>query len=133
MKTKLCLLFTILSLFVTLHQAFAQEVRFFRISGPAATVIKGLSSDGTMIWTNAQPGTNYIIQTSFSLHGNTNWVDYVQIPVTNRVSTNLIFDVNPPTGMAFIPAGSFMMGDSLDDEADAIPINATVSAFCRTP
>ena len=130
MKTKLCLLFTILPLFVALHQTFAQEARFFRISGPAATVIMVLSPDGTMIWTNAQSDTNYLIQTRSSLHGNTNWVDYVQIPVTNRVSTNQIFDVNPPTGMAFIPAGSFMMGDSLDGEADAIPTNATVSAFC---
>jgi formylglycine-generating enzyme required for sulfatase activity len=56
-------------------------------------------------------------------------VDYVQIPVTNGVNTNLIFAFNPPAGMALIPAGSFTMGDTLDGESDAIPKNATVSAF----
>jgi formylglycine-generating enzyme required for sulfatase activity len=34
-----------------------------------------------------------------------------------------------PSGMALIPAGSFTMGDTLDDEGDAIPISVTVSAF----
>jgi formylglycine-generating enzyme required for sulfatase activity len=32
-------------------------------------------------------------------------------------------------GMAFIPAGSFTMGDTLDGESDAVPIGVTVSAF----
>jgi formylglycine-generating enzyme len=35
-----------------------------------------------------------------------------------------------PPGMALIPAGAFLMGDSLDGETDAIPvISVTVSAF----
>src|SRR6202034_2320871 len=32
-------------------------------------------------------------------------------------------------GMAFIPAGEFTMGDTLDGESDAIPTNVYVSAF----
>jgi formylglycine-generating enzyme required for sulfatase activity len=31
--------------------------------------------------------------------------------------------------MALIPAGTFTMGDTLDGEADALPVNVTVSAF----
>ena len=34
-----------------------------------------------------------------------------------------------PPGMAFIPAGAFTMGDSLDGWSDATPISTTVSAF----
>ena len=33
------------------------------------------------------------------------------------------------TGMVLIPAGTFMIGDTLDGESDAIPTNVTVSAF----
>ena len=36
---------------------------------------------------------------------------------------------NDMDGMAFIPAGSFTMGDTVDGESDAIPTNVTVSAF----
>jgi hypothetical protein len=45
----------------------------------------------------------YTIQTVSSLPGGTNWVDYVQIPVTNDVNTNLLIAFNPPAGMALIP------------------------------
>jgi formylglycine-generating enzyme required for sulfatase activity len=34
-----------------------------------------------------------------------------------------------PQGMAVIPEGTFMMGDSLDGSADAVPVSTTVSAF----
>jgi formylglycine-generating enzyme required for sulfatase activity len=56
-------------------------------------------------------------------------VDYVRIPTTIGVSTNQLVDFNPPAGMAFIPAGAFIMGDTLDGESDAIPTNVYVSAF----
>jgi uncharacterized repeat protein (TIGR03803 family) len=60
-----------------------------------------------------------------------------QNTVTNPISGPQMFfrlsqysnNTNPPPGLAFIPAGSFMMGDTLDGEADAIPTNVTVSAF----
>ena len=56
-------------------------------------------------------------------------MDYVQVPVTNSVNTNLLIDFNPPAGMALIPAGAFTMGDALDGYSDAVPVSVTVSAF----
>ena len=89
------------------------------LAGPAATTITAFRPDGTLVWSNALAGTNYTVQTATSLPGGTNWVDYVQLPVTNGVNTNRVIDLNPPSGMALIPAGSFQMGDNLDGESDA--------------
>ena len=105
----------------------AQDARFFRISGPAATTITAFRPDGTLVWSNALAGTNYTVQTCLSLPGGTNWVDYVQLPVTNGVNTNQIIDLNPPSGMALIPAGSFTMGDNLDGELAMPPFTRFMS------
>jgi formylglycine-generating enzyme required for sulfatase activity len=129
LKNKLRYLFITLALLAGTHQATAQETRFFRISGPAVTKITAFRPDGMLVWSNALAGTNYTVQTVTSLQGGTNWLDYVQIPVTTRVNTNQLVAFNPPTGMAFIPAGIFTMGDTLDGESDAIPTNVTASAF----
>src|SRR5437016_11110363 len=107
MKSKLHSLFIVLALLAGINQAAAQGARFFRISGPAATTIMPFNPDGTVVWSNALAGTNYTIQTVSSLNGGSNWVDYVQIHVTNSISTNLLIDFNPPAGMALIPAGVF--------------------------
>ena len=111
--------------------AQAQGTRFFRISGPAATEIIAFRSDGSLVWSNALTPTNYFVQTATSLTGGTNWVDYVQIPVTQAVNTNLVTAFNPPTGMSFVPAGLFTIGDTVDSNywADAAPTNVYVSAF----
>jgi len=124
-------LLIILALLASVHQAAAQSAQFFRISGPTATTITAFRPDGSLVWSNAQPGTNYTIQTVSSLPGGTNWVDYVQIPVTNGVNTNLLISFNPPAGMALIPAGVFTIGNSIGDSgiSDANPTNVTVSAF----
>jgi sulfatase modifying factor 1 len=111
----------------------AQDARFFRISGPAATTITALRPDGTLVWSNALAGTNYTVQTCLSLPGGTNWVDYVQLPVTNGVNTNRVIDYHPPTGMALIPAGSFTMGNCMntnEGNSDELPLHTVyVSAF----
>jgi len=130
MKTKFYYYFIALALLAGINQAAAQGTRFFRISGPAATAITEFRPDGTLVWSNALPGTNYTVQTVSSLPGGTNWVDYVQLPVTNGVNTNRLIAFNPPAGMAFIPAGCFTMGNTLDGNIyDATPISVTVSAF----
>src|ERR1039458_9181466 len=106
MKLSLCAL--------TLGTVAAQGAQFFRIAGPAATKITAFRPDGTLVWSNAQAGATYTIQTVAFLPGGTNWVDYVQISATNRVNTNLLIAFLPPAGMALIPPGSFTMGDALD-------------------
>jgi formylglycine-generating enzyme len=123
------LLFSIMLLLSGIHQAAAQGTQFFRISGPAAATIIAFRPDGTLVWSNALAGTNYTVQTVTTLPGGTNWVDYVQLPVTQGVNTNQIVAFNPPVGMALIPAGVFTMGDTLDGESDATSTNVYVSAF----
>jgi formylglycine-generating enzyme required for sulfatase activity len=117
-KSKYCIPFIELALFAGAYQATAQGARFFRIFGPTATKIIAFRPDGSLVWTNAQPGTNYIVQTVAALPGGTNWVSSVQLAVTNRINTNRIVDPNAPAGMAFIPAGSFTMGDVADTNFD---------------
>ena len=131
MKTKLHFLFLVLALLAGVHQAAAQGTRFFRISGPAATTITAFRADGTLVWNNALAGTNYTVQMTTSLGGGANWVDYVQLPVTNAVNGNRLFDPNPPAGMSLIPAGAFQMGDAIDGNAagDAPVHTVYVSAF----
>ena len=129
MKLKFHFLQTALALLASIHQAAALGAQFFRISGPVATTLIAFQPDGTIVWSNAQPGATYTVQTVSSLPSGTNWVDYVQIPASNFVNTNQLVDFNPPAGMALIPAGSFTMGDTLDGESDAIPTNVYVSAF----
>ena len=42
---------------------------------------------------------------STALPSQSNWVSYIQIPITNRINTNQIVDFNPPAGMTLIPFG----------------------------
>ena len=121
-----------LALLTGVHSAVAQNARFFRISGPAATTITAVRADGSLVWSNALAGTNYTVQTVASLPGGTNWVDYVQLPVTRQFNTNQIIAFNAPAGMVLIPAGTFIIGDTLDGlvpNNDNAPTNVTVSAF----
>jgi formylglycine-generating enzyme len=131
MKTKHCSILIALALMATVRQAAAQGARYFRISGPAITKITALRNDGSMVWSNAQPGATFTVQTLSALPGGTNWVNYVQIPTTNALNTNLLVAFNPPTGMALIPAGSYTMGNSIGDAdiTDANPVGVYVSAF----
>jgi formylglycine-generating enzyme required for sulfatase activity len=116
-----------------LPSAPSQDARLFRISGPAATGIIAFRPDGTMVWSNAQPGATYTIQTASGGAGReTIWADYVELTTTSELNTNRLIDFNPPAGMVFIPAGSFTMGNSVaaDTEVvDAKPVRVTVSAF----
>ena len=69
MKIKFNSLIIGLALLAGVNQAAAQVTRFFRISGPAATKITALRTDGTLVWSNAQPGVTHIIQPLSSLPG----------------------------------------------------------------
>jgi sulfatase modifying factor 1 len=120
-----------LAVLAVAHRATAQSSQFFRISGPSATTIAAFNPDGMLIWSNTLAGTNYTVQTVSSLPGGTNWADYVRLPVTSNVNTNLILSFNPPAGMVLIPAGIFTIGNSIGDSdiLDAIPTNVMVSGF----
>ena len=86
-----------LILALTLAQSTrAQEARFFRISGPVANTITAFTADGYIIWSNAPTNATFTVQTATSLLGESNWVDYVQMPVTNGDNTNRLIDFNPP-------------------------------------
>ncbi len=133
MKCKLGLL---LFLTLLLPAARAEEARFFRITGPVVSTITAFSADGYVTWTNAPTNATFTVQTTASLVGPSNWVDYVQVPVTNPSTTHRLFDPNPPAGMVLIPAGSFTMGDTFGDWPSAygaspeIPLHTVqVSAF----
>jgi len=107
--------------------------QFFRIAGPVATTITGLSVDGYITWTNSPTNATFTIQTTQSLPAGTNWVDYLQVPVTSAVTAQRIYDPSPPSGMALIPAGSFTMGNCMDPNegySDELPLHTVfVSAF----
>jgi formylglycine-generating enzyme required for sulfatase activity len=103
--------------------------KFFRVAGSVVTTITSLSADGYITWTNSPGKATFTIQTAQPLLSRSNWVDYLQVPVTNTVTTWRIYDPNPPSGMALVPAGSFRMGDSLDGEGDATPVSVYVAAF----
>jgi formylglycine-generating enzyme required for sulfatase activity len=80
--------------------------------------------------------TNYVLQSTTNL-ASPNWLTVAYpAPVTAVIVTNTstasFFRLTTPTvpaGMAFIPAGAFIMGDTLDDLSDAIPVITTLSAF----
>jgi len=62
MSTQLRLILVVLATFAGIHKTAAQGTRFFRVSGPAATAITAFRPDGTLVWSNALPGTNYTVQ-----------------------------------------------------------------------
>ena len=120
----------LLVLFAWAYPSAGQQNRFFRISGSAASGIIAIRLDGVVRWTNALPGSSYTFQSSTTLSGTTNWVDYVNVTGTTGTNSNRLFALNPPAQMVFIPAGSFTMGDSLDGDATALPLHTVfVSAF----
>lgn len=103
------------------------RTRFFRISGPTSATISEFRLDGNLVWGNATPGATYTVQTTSAAPDNTNWVDYVEIPASNSMNTNLIYSFHPPKGMTLIPAGSYTMGDTLDGLAT--PAKIYLSGF----
>ena len=128
MKDKLALLLG----FSLLLSASAQEARFFRVAGPVASTITAFSADGYVTWTNDVTNATFTVQTAVTLIGPSNWVDYIQVPVTNPATTHRLYDPNPPAGMALIPAGSFTMGNTLGRRGYSaeLPLHTVyVSAF----
>ena len=51
------------------------------------------------------------------------------VPNVTAANAAVVAASKPPPGMVYIPGGTFTMGDSLDGNANALPVSATVSAF----
>jgi formylglycine-generating enzyme required for sulfatase activity len=125
MKTMLRFLFVVLALFVGIHQATAQV---------SSLGIAPAGNQTVLFWPTA--ATNYTLQSTTNLASPnwgivTNGIPLMAVSVTNTSPAMFfrLYNTNTPPGMAYIPAGSFTMGDTLDNEGDAIPTNVTVSDF----
>jgi formylglycine-generating enzyme required for sulfatase activity len=130
MKTKLHSLFIGLAIIAGLHQATAQVTNL-----GIAPVAGGQS---LLYWPAGSPtNNNYILQSTTNLAA-PNWTtEKYPVPVTASTVSNttpakffrLVY-TNPPVGMVLIPAGWFLMGNSIgDSDTDANPTNVYVSAF----
>jgi formylglycine-generating enzyme required for sulfatase activity len=137
MKARLYLLGSLLVFGAGMYQASSQ-----------VPYITSFSASGLLVCTNLNPGSAAAVYSSSLLAGPwytikglssitvaTNETIQVNVPVSNQgTEFYRVFGVaaiNPFTGMAFIPAGSFTMGDytNMDGEPDALPTNIYVSAF----
>ncbi len=121
-----------LALMAGVHQAAAQ-----------LPVITSFSQDGLLVCSNLQAGSVATVEWASLLSGpwNSNWAGLAAVTVnsnnTIQVSVPMFYRVrgvaNTPLttsdGMVLIPAGVFTMGDTLDDESDAVPTNIDASAF----
>ncbi len=125
MKTRIKNLFMVLALIAGILPTLAQVTNLGIAPAGNQTVL---------FW--PATATNDILQSATNL-SSPNWVTVSDaVPVTAVSVTNIaptmffrLFNTNPPAGMALIPAGSFTMGDTLDDESDAMPTNVYVPAF----
>jgi Sulfatase-modifying factor enzyme 1 len=115
-------------------------------AAPAQPVIVSLSQNGRLICTNLSPGSVAAVAWASSLSGPwltnlkglnaitvaTNGSIQVNVPVNNSGTAfyRVLGVSNPDVGMALIPAGSFVMGDSAGDGIpDAVSTNIYVSSF----
>ena len=72
------------------------------------------------------PGTNRKITWNAGVDWNGNWVPQCRVRVTAHDGTTPL----APSGMAYIPAGPFQMGDNLDGNTVSMPVhNVYVTAF----
>jgi sulfatase modifying factor 1 len=114
--------------------AFAAEPRlseFFRVSSSTAeTVISSFSPDGWLSWSNSSASGDYLIERTYDL-SSPDWAPLTRGTVTNQVMSVRVFDPQPPSGMRFIPGGTFLMGNVLGDATQfAEPTNSvTLSPF----
>jgi formylglycine-generating enzyme required for sulfatase activity len=125
MRTKLLSLILVLALIASVHPAQAQPTLGIAPAGNQAVLFWPASA------------ANYILQSTTNL-ASPNWMTVSNAsPVTAFTVSNtspasffrLYLNNSTSDGMALIPAGAFIMGDTLDGEANAAPVIATVSAF----
>ena len=130
MKTKLNSLFIRLAILAGVTSVNAQVTNL-------GIAVAGQQS--LLYWPAGSPtNNNYILQSAINL-ASPNWTtEKYPEPVTASTVSNttpakffrLVY-TNPPVGMVLIPAGAFLMGNSIGDSdfTNASPINVYVSAF----
>jgi len=96
---------------------------FYRLVAETNTTITGLTSNGTLTWTNAANTISYSIEATSDL-GNlsTSYWGIIEYGlVTNLIMTTKVPNLEspfPPTNSSvFVPAGNFLMGDSYNSDA----------------
>jgi formylglycine-generating enzyme required for sulfatase activity len=134
MKTRIQNLFLALALFAGVHQVAAQTTNVLNLG------IASAGNQAVLFWPTTV--ANCVLQSTTNL-SSTNWVAVsngipmtaISVPNTNPAMFFRLFqNTNPPIttldGMALIPVGMFIMGDSLDGDSDATPtLIVTVSGF----
>lgn len=93
----------------------AEEMFFFRFFSSTASVMIAGAGNGTVVWSNDAAATTGRFQRATSMNPTNDWLDYVQCAVDTAVATQRLFDLATPEGMAYIPAGTFQMGDTFGD------------------
>lgn len=106
------------------------------VSAQPSLGISPAANQSILYW--AATPTNYLLQSTTNL-ASPNWViENDTVPVTAAAVSNTsparffrLISTNPPGGMALIPAGSFIMGNSIGDSdiTDAPPTMIYVSGF----
>lgn len=91
--------------------AYSQNQGFYRISGPAGTVIQYLSADGLLAWSNPSSNGSFLVETTSDVSG-AGWRPLARGWISNTVTSLRVYDPTTPPGMRYIPGGFFTMGDT---------------------
>ncbi len=104
---------------------------YYRLVSPTNTQLLSISPNGRITWSTAATGAYGIVQQTANIQAESNWAELLQYPATGAVFSLRIFDLFPPEGMVFIPAGRYQMGDSFaEGGSDELPIHSfTIRAF----
>ncbi len=92
------------------------DPQFFRLVAPAASAITSLDPDGTISWACDAVGLTGRIQRATSLAAGGNWVDFVQVEISDATMSHRLFDPTPLEGMVLIPGGTNSGTNPIDDE-----------------
>jgi sulfatase modifying factor 1 len=99
---------------------FGQTQQYFRILSPTSTVITSIQMPGALTWSNAVPGFTCTVEVADTMTTSPVWRAFAYVPVTSVVQHAVFSEVHPTSGMARVPAGSFLMGNCMDtNESDS--------------
>jgi len=100
----------------TVVTALARDQAFFRVTAESNTYIRTFSLEGSMAWSNEMKSGTCTVQTSDNLLVTNGWRSYIRVPITSTVESLKLFDPGAPSGMVYIPAGPFDMGNTFTND-----------------